>query len=74
MEEGQDPSAGRNDRSVGSGEIRTTAEDISENAMKRREAEELVRKLRLEKPDCTMDQIMMHPEMAQLMIKHLHTN
>jgi len=36
--------------------------------------EELVAKLRREKPDRTMDQIMMHPEMVQLMIKHLHAN
>jgi hypothetical protein len=49
--------------------------DIAEvNAVKRNEAEELVAKLRRERPDRTMDQIMMHPDMAQLMIKHLHMN
>ncbi len=36
------------------------------------EVEELVAKLRRERPDHTMDQIMMHPKMALLMIKHLH--
>lgn len=44
-----------------------------ENANQRKEAEELVKRLKEENPDRTMDQIMMHPEMAQLMIKHLHT-
>jgi hypothetical protein len=44
------------------------------NAIKRKEAEELVRKLQEEKPERTMGQIMMHPEMAALMIKHLQTN
>ncbi|KAL7533748.1 hypothetical protein ACHAXR_005431 [Thalassiosira sp. AJA248-18] len=48
-------------------------QNIMENVTKRKEAEELVAKLRREKPDRTMDEIMMHPEMAQLMIKHLHT-
>ena len=48
--------------------------DSEANAAKRKEAEELVAKLRRERPDRTMDQIMMHPDMAQLMIKHLHMN
>ena len=48
-------------------------QDSEENINKRREAEALVKKLREENPDRTMDQIMMHPDMAQLMIKHLHT-
>ncbi|KAL7431637.1 hypothetical protein ACHAXM_002753 [Skeletonema potamos] len=48
-------------------------QDNEENANKRREAEELVKKLKQENPDRTMDQIMMHPDMAQLMIKHLNT-
>ena len=48
-------------------------QDNQENANQRKEAEELVKKLKEENPDRTMDQIMMHPEMAQLMIKHLHT-
>ncbi|KAL3796130.1 hypothetical protein HJC23_000633 [Cyclotella cryptica] len=43
------------------------------NVAQRKEAEELVAKLKRENPDRTMDQIMMHPEMAALMIKHLHT-
>ena len=43
------------------------------NMEQRREAEELVAKLQRENPDRTMDQIMMHPEMAALMIQHLHT-
>ncbi|KAK1735088.1 hypothetical protein QTG54_014154 [Skeletonema marinoi] len=47
-------------------------QDNEENANKRKEAEELVKRLKEENPDRTMDQIMMHPEMAQLMIKHLH--
>ena len=47
--------------------------DNEENANQRREAEELVKRLKEENPDRSMDQIMMHPEMAQLMIKHLHT-
>ena len=47
--------------------------DNEENANQRKEAEELVKRLKEENPDRTMDQIMMHPEMAQLMIKHLHT-
>jgi hypothetical protein len=42
-------------------------------AEQRKEAEDLVVKLQRENPDRTMDQIMMHPEMAALMIKHLHT-
>ncbi|KAL7486971.1 hypothetical protein ACHAW6_012586 [Cyclotella cf. meneghiniana] len=47
---------------------------IMDNCMaQRKEAEELVAKLQRENPDRTMDQIMMHPEMAALMIKHLHT-
>lgn len=47
-------------------------QENEENASKRKEAEELVRKLKDENPDRTMDQIMMHPEMAQLMCKHLN--
>ena len=43
-------------------------------AEQRKEAEELVAKLQRENPDRTMDQIMMHPDMAALMIKHLHTD
>ena len=39
----------------------------------RKEAEKLAAKLLRENPDRTMDQIMMHPDMAALMIKHLHT-
>lgn len=42
-------------------------------AEQRKEAEELVARLRREQPNRTMDQIMMHPDMAALMIKHLHT-
>ena len=49
-------------------------QDNQENANQRKEAEELVKRLKEENPDRTMDQIMMHPEMAQLMIKHLHTD
>ena len=66
---------GRSGEEVG-GESRddSRATAAAENVSKRREAEELVAKLRREKPDRTMDQIMMHPEMAQLMIKHLHAN
>jgi hypothetical protein len=45
-----------------------------ENASKRKEVEELIAKLRRERPDRTMDQIMTHPEMALLMIEHLHAN
>lgn len=48
-------------------------QDNEENANQRKEAEELVKRLKEENPDRTMDQIMMHPDMAQLMIKHLHT-
>ena len=48
-------------------------QDNEENANKRKEAEALVKRLKQENPDRTMDQIMMHPDMAQLMIKHLHT-
>ncbi len=48
-------------------------QDNEENANKRKEAEELVKRLKQENPERTMDQIMMHPDMAQLMIKHLHT-
>eukprot|EP00970_Alexandrium_tamarense_P017310 scaffold9076_cov192-Alexandrium_tamarense.AAC.3 len=48
-------------------------DEAKENIMKRQEAEELVAKLQRENPKRTMDQIMMHPEMAALMIKHLHT-
>lgn len=48
-------------------------QDNQENANQRKEAEELVKRLKEENPERTMDQIMMHPEMAQLMIKHLHT-
>eukprot|EP01082_Thalassiosira_pseudonana_P009827 g8742.t1 g8742 contig34:498-1839(+) len=48
-------------------------DEAKENIMKREEAEELVAKLQRENPKRTMDQIMMHPEMAALMIKHLHT-
>jgi hypothetical protein len=40
--------------------------------MKRQEAEELVASLQRANPECTMDQIMMHLEMAALMIKRLH--
>ncbi len=47
-------------------------QENEENASKRNEAKELVRKLKDENPDRTMDQIMMHPEMAQLMCKHLN--
>jgi len=50
----------------------TEKEDDAENLAKRKEAEELVQKLQREKPDRTMGEIMMHPEMAQLMVKHLH--
>eukprot|EP00577_Skeletonema_sp_RCC1716_P031689 CAMPEP_0113411774 /NCGR_PEP_ID=MMETSP0013_2-20120614/22463_1 /TAXON_ID=2843 ORGANISM="Skeletonema costatum, Strain 1716" /NCGR_SAMPLE_ID=MMETSP0013_2 /ASSEMBLY_ACC=CAM_ASM_000158 /LENGTH=80 /DNA_ID=CAMNT_0000298187 /DNA_START=1 /DNA_END=240 /DNA_ORIENTATION=+ /assembly_acc=CAM_ASM_000158 len=39
-------------------------QDNEENANKRKEAEELVKRLKEENPDRTMDQIMMHPEMA----------
>jgi hypothetical protein len=46
--------------------------DNEENAIKRKEAEELVKRLKEENPGRTMDQIMMHPEMAQLMIQHLN--
>ncbi|KAL7505544.1 hypothetical protein ACHAXN_004696 [Cyclotella atomus] len=42
-------------------------------AAQRKEAEDLVARLQRENPERTMDQIMMHPEMAALMIKHLHT-
>ena len=42
-----------------------TREDNSENVAKRKEAEELVEKLQRER--------LTHPEMAQLMVKHLHT-
>ena len=48
-------------------------DETDENILKRKEAEELVSKLRTDNPSITMEQIMMHPEMAQLMIKHLHT-
>ena len=69
----------RNDEGRSGGEVGGESRDdgpatAAENASKRKEAEELVAKLRREKPDRTMDQIMMHPEMAQLMIKHLHAN
>ena len=49
------------------------SQTVAENVSKRKEAEELVAKLKKENSDRTMDEIMMHPEMAQLMIKHLHT-
>jgi hypothetical protein len=52
----------------------SSSDDKMSNEIKRREAEELVRKLQEEKPERTMGQIMMHPDMAALMIKHLHTN
>ncbi|KAL7535083.1 hypothetical protein ACHAWF_005045 [Thalassiosira exigua] len=45
----------------------------AENLLRRKEAEALVTKLQLENPDKNIDEIMMHPDMAQLMIKHLHT-
>eukprot|EP00580_Thalassiosira_gravida_P005418 CAMPEP_0201654668 /NCGR_PEP_ID=MMETSP0493-20130528/45614_1 /ASSEMBLY_ACC=CAM_ASM_000838 /TAXON_ID=420259 /ORGANISM="Thalassiosira gravida, Strain GMp14c1" /LENGTH=182 /DNA_ID=CAMNT_0048131233 /DNA_START=34 /DNA_END=582 /DNA_ORIENTATION=+ len=56
----------------GGGVAYTEKEDDAENLAKRKEAEELVQKLQREKPDRTMGEIMMHPEMAQLMVKHLH--
>jgi hypothetical protein len=52
----------------------SSSDDKMSNEIKRREAEELVRKLQEEKPERTMGQIMMHPDMAALMIKHLQTN
>ena len=52
----------------------SSSDDVLSIAIKRKEAEELVRKLQEEKPERTMGQIMMHPEMATLMIKHLQTN
>mmetsp|Transcript_18508 Transcript_18508/g.40062 ORF Transcript_18508/g.40062 Transcript_18508/m.40062 type:complete len:599 (+) Transcript_18508:60-1856(+) len=63
----------KSDPSLGNGTNNTTAAQNTENVLKRREAEELVAKLKLEDPNRTMDEMMMHPEMAQLMIKHLHT-
>lgn len=48
-------------------------EEMKNAAEQRKEAEELVARLRREQPNRTMDQIMMHPDMAALMIKHLHT-
>mmetsp|Transcript_3930 Transcript_3930/g.7374 ORF Transcript_3930/g.7374 Transcript_3930/m.7374 type:complete len:127 (+) Transcript_3930:408-788(+) len=62
-----------NFNSIGSGENGDEASDVMDDAKKREEAEDLVAKLQKENPDRTLDQIMMHPEMAQLMIKHLHT-
>lgn len=52
----------------------SSSDDEMLNEIKRNEAEELVRKLQEEKPERTMGQIMMHPDMAALMIKHLQTN
>ncbi len=42
-----------------------------ENAQMRKEAEDLAKELQQQYPDRTMDEIMAHPEMAMLMIKHL---
>ncbi|KAL7465194.1 hypothetical protein ACHAXS_005524 [Conticribra weissflogii] len=61
--------SGRNDEKS---RIEDSNSNIMEDAKKRKEAEDLVAKLQKENPDRTLDQIMMHPEMAQLMIKHLH--
>jgi hypothetical protein len=44
-----------------------------ESILMRKEAEDLAKELQEQYPDRTMDEIMMHPDMAQLMIKHLHT-
>ena len=49
-------------------------EEQTKTVTQRKEAEDLVAKLRKENPDRTIDQIMMHPDMAALMIKHLHTS
>ncbi|KAL7429444.1 hypothetical protein ACHAXH_002620, partial [Discostella pseudostelligera] len=45
----------------------------AESIQMRKEAEDLAKELQEKYPDRTMDEIMMHPEMSQLMIKHLHT-
>jgi len=63
----------RVDSSLSNGLGKVDKQNISENVLKRKEAEELVARLQRENPDRTMGDIMMHPEMAQLMIKHLHT-
>jgi hypothetical protein len=70
------------DTSLLTGEVSDSVYDIATSnrqeeqrnaAAQRKEAEELVARLQNENPDRTMDQIMMHPDMAALMIKHLHT-
>jgi hypothetical protein len=48
-------------------------DETKKNIMKRQEAEQFVAKLQRENPERIVDQIMMHPEMAALMIKHLHS-
>lgn len=55
------------------GDFNSKLEEQRNAAEQRKEAEELVARLQRENPDRTMDQIMMHPDMAALMIKHLHT-
>jgi hypothetical protein len=60
-------------QSESNGTTGAETQDDTKNVMKRKEAEELVAKLQKENPDQTVDQIMMHPEMALLMIKHFHT-
>ncbi|KAL3766011.1 hypothetical protein ACHAWU_002726 [Discostella pseudostelligera] len=45
----------------------------AESIQMRKEAEDLAKELQEKYPDRTMDEIMMHPDMAQLMIKHLQT-
>ena len=68
--------AANNESSAGSSTTGTNTvepQSIMANVTKRKEAEELVARLQRENPNRTMDEIMMHPEMAQLMIKHLHT-
>ena len=71
-----DPSAfvGNDEVAAKGDTTKSCRKDELENAVaQRKEAEALVARLQREKPDRTIDQIMMHPDMAALMIKHLHT-
>mmetsp|Transcript_12781 Transcript_12781/g.19134 ORF Transcript_12781/g.19134 Transcript_12781/m.19134 type:complete len:125 (-) Transcript_12781:298-672(-) len=52
--------------------LRTDDDDNDDSGRKRAEAEELAARLQRENPDINADGIMMHPEMAALMLKHLN--